>query len=161
MRTKISFIFVCESSICTSSRAISTGATSPVKLLIAPRLSGAARPEITAATQKSSNPVSMPLRRYENFLLQRPNTIQATKENINAVDTNMLNEDISTARHIGKPYMLSVILDGTAADCTVGPSVNVVRSTITQMHKTRSMYSRHTNALLLDSTELIVGFIIM
>jgi hypothetical protein len=73
----------------------------------------------------------------------------------------MLNEDISTALHIGKPYRLSVILDGTAADCTVGPSVNVVRSTITQTHKTRSMYSMHTNALLLDSLELIVGFIIM
>jgi hypothetical protein len=161
MRTKISFIFVCESNICISSIAISTGATSPVKLLIAPRLSGAARPEITAATQKSNKPVSIPLRRNENLLPQRLNTIQATKENINAVDTNMLNEDISTALHIGKPYMLSVILDGNAAVCTVGPSVNVVRSTITQTHKTRSMYSRHTNALLLDSVELIVGFVIM
>jgi hypothetical protein len=161
MRTNMSFILVCESSICTNSIAISTGATSPVKLLIAPRLSGAARPEITAATQKRSKPVSIPLRRYENFLLQRLNTTQAAKENINAVDTNMLNEDISTALHIGKPYMLLVIMDGSVAVCTVGPSANVVRSTITQTHKTRSMYSRHTNALLLDSVELIVGFIIM
>ena len=157
----MSFIFVCESSICTNSIAISIGATSPVKLLIAPRLSGAVRLEITAATQKSSKPVSIPLMRYENFLPQRLNTIQAAKDNINAVDTNILNEDISTALHMGKPYMLSVILDGSAVACTVGPSVNVVRSTITQTHKTRSMYSRHTNALLLDSDELIVGFIIM
>jgi len=40
--------------------------------------------------------------RYENFLPQRLNKIQAANENINAVDTNMLNEDISVALHIGK-----------------------------------------------------------
>jgi hypothetical protein len=116
---------------------------------------------MAAATQKSSKPVSMPLRRYENFLLHRFDTIHITKQNINAVDTNMLNEDISTALHIGKPYMLSVILDGSAAACTVGPSVNVVRSTITQAHKAKSMYSRNTIALLLGTIELIGFFVIL
>jgi hypothetical protein len=141
--------------------AISTGDTRPVKLLIAARLSGADIPDITAAMQKSNKPVSMPLRRYENFLLQRFNTIQITKQNINTVDTNMLNEDINTALHIAKPYMLSVILDGTEAACNEGPSVNVVRSTITQTHKAKSMYSMNTNALLLDTVELTGFFVIV
>ena len=73
----------------------------------------------------------------------------------------MLNEDISTALHIGKPYKLSVILDGSTAVCTVGPSVNVVRSTIIQMHKANSRYSRNTNALLLGTIELIGVFVIV
>jgi hypothetical protein len=140
---------------------INTGAASPVKWLITPRLSGAAKPEITAAKQKSNKPVSMPLKRYENSLLQRFDTIQITKQNIKTVDTNMLNADMSVTLHIGKPNMLSAILDGSAADCTVGPSVNVVRSTITQTNNANIMYSRNTNALLLDADELIGVFVIV
>ena len=132
-----------------------------MELLIAPRLSGAAKPEITAAMQKSKKPVSMPLRRYENFLLQRLNIIQIIKKNINAVDTNMLKEDISTALHIGKPNKLSVKLDGSAVVWTVGPSVNVVRSKITQANNANIKYSRNTNALLLGTIELNGIFVIL
>jgi len=57
--------------------------------------------------------------------------------------------------------MLSVILDGRLAACTVGLSVNIVRNAITQRQKARIMYSRHTKALLLDKLELIGGFIIL
>jgi hypothetical protein len=103
----------------------------------------------------------MPLMRYENFLLQRLNTSQITKENINAADTNILKEDINTALHIGKPYILSVIPDSIVVACIVGLSVNVVRSAITQRQKARSIYSRHTKALLLDKLELVGGFIIL
>jgi hypothetical protein len=161
MRAKTSFTFDCESNIWTSNRAISTGATSPAKSVIAPRLSGAARDEMTAAAQKSPKPISIPLKRYENFLPQRLNTSQRMKENINAADTNILNEDINTVLHIGKPYMLSVKTDERVAACTVGLSVNVVRSAIIQRQKARIMYSRHTKALLLDKFELVGGFIIM
>ena len=161
MIAKRSFTFDCESNIWTSSRAINTGATSPAKSVIAPRLSGAARDEIRAAAQKSPKPISIPLKRYENFLPQRLNTSQRMKENINAADTNILNEDINTALHIGKPYMLSVILDGKVVACTVGLSVNVVRSAITQRQKAKSMYSRHTKVLLLDKFKLVGGFIIV
>jgi hypothetical protein len=94
-------------------------------------------------------------------LPQRLNTSQRRKENINAADTYILNEDINTALHIGNPYMLSVILDGRLAVCIVGLSVNVVRSAITQRQKARIMYSRHTKALLLDKFELVSGFIIL
>jgi hypothetical protein len=103
----------------------------------------------------------MPLKRYENRLLQRLDTIQITKQNIKMVDTNMLNADMSVALHIGKPNMLSAMLEGSAAACTVGPSVNVVRSTITQTNKANIMYSRNTNALLLDAVELIGLFVIV
>ncbi len=161
MMAKTSFIFDGESNIWTSNRAMSIGARSAAQSEIAPRLSGAAKPETIAATQKKPKPISIPLTGYENFLPQRLNTSQTTKENINAVDTNILNEDINTVFHIGKPYMLSVILDGGAAACTVGLSVHVVRSAITQRKKARSMYSRHTKALLLDTLELIGGFIIV
>ena len=60
---RISFIFVCVFSICTKRIDISTGAKSPMELLIADRLSGAAKPEMTAAMQNSNKPASMPLRR--------------------------------------------------------------------------------------------------
>jgi hypothetical protein len=116
---------------------------------------------MTAAAQKSPKPISIPLKRYENFLPQRLNTSQRMKENINAADTNILNEDINTVLHIGKPYMLSVKTDERVAACTVGLSVNVVRSAITQRQMASIMYSRHTKALLLDRFELVGGFIIM
>ena len=83
------------------------------------------------------------------------------KENINAVETNVLNEDISTTLHIGKPYILSVILDGRAVAWIVGPSVKVMRSTITQTHNAKIKYSRNTNALLLGIIELIGFFVIL
>ena len=158
---KMSFIFVRVLSICTSRIAISTGAKSPVKLLIADRLSGAEKPEMTAAMQKSNKPASMPLTRYEKFLLQRCSISQMTQQKINADETKVLNEDISTVLQIGRLYMLSVILDGGVAVCTVGPSVNVVRSTIMEIHKANTMYSKNTIDLLLESIELIGGFIIL
>jgi hypothetical protein len=84
-----------------------------------------------------------------------------TKHKINALDIKVLNEDISTVLQIGKPYILSVILDGNVAVCTVGPSVNVVRSTIIKIHKMKTVYSKNTNTLLLESIELIGGFVIL
>ena len=62
-----------------------------------------------------------------------------TKQKINTLDIKVLNEDINTVLQISKPNILSVILDGSVAVCTVGPSVNVVRSTIIQIHKAKNM----------------------
>jgi hypothetical protein len=132
-----------------------------VKLLSTDRLSGAAIPEMMAAVQNNNKPASIPLRRYEDFLLQRCSMSQMTKQKINALDTKVLNEDISTVCQIGKPYILSVILDGSVAVCTVGPSVNVVRSTIIQIHIAKTKYSKNINALLLEAIELIGGFVIL
>ena len=132
-----------------------------MKLLITDRLSGAAMPEMMAAIQNNNKPASIPLRRYENFLLPRCSMSQMTKQKINALDTKVLNEDISTVCQIGKPYMLSIKLDGSVAVCTVGPSVNVVRSTMMQMHKAKTKYSKNITALLLETIELIGGFVIL
>ncbi|MBN1807081.1 MAG: hypothetical protein JW837_17665 [Sedimentisphaerales bacterium] len=132
-----------------------------MKLLIADLLSGAAKLEIKVAIQKINRPISIPLGRYEKFLSHIFHTIQITKLNISTVDIKMLNEDINTARQISRPYILSIMLEGNVAVCTVGPSVNVVRSTIIQMQKANSIYSKNTNALLLGAFELIGAFIIL
>ena len=132
-----------------------------MKLLSTDRLSGAAIPEMRAAMQNNNKPASIPLRRYENFLLQRCSISQMIKQKISALDTKVLNDDISTVCQIGKPYMLSVKLNGSVAVCTVGPSVNVVRSTIIQIHKAKTKYSKNIIALLLEAIELIGGFVIL
>ena len=77
------------------------------------------------------------------------------------MDTKILNDDIRTDLQIGKLNMLSIMLDGCVAVCTVGPSVKVVRSKTIQIHKAKSMYSKNTNALLLEVVKLVCGFIIL
>jgi hypothetical protein len=63
---------------------------SVAKLLIAARLSGAVRLERTADAQKSTKPISMPAKRYENLELKKLHKNQRTSENISTADINKL-----------------------------------------------------------------------
>ena len=78
MTQSSSFILGWESRICTSIMAIMTGAHNVTKLVIASLLFDAVKPAITAAAQKRHKPVSIPVRRYKNLLLQRLHTSQQT-----------------------------------------------------------------------------------
>ncbi len=90
MTAKTTFTFDGESSIWTSSRAISIGARSAVKPLIAIRLSGATRLEMVADAQKSTKPISIPVKRYQNLGLKKLHKSQRTNENINTADIEKL-----------------------------------------------------------------------
>ena len=80
------FIFDCESNICTNRMAIKTGAINIATVVIASLLSAAANPAKIALIMNIHKPISMPVIRYRNFLLQTLQTNQIKKAINKAVD---------------------------------------------------------------------------
>ena len=62
------------------------GASNVIKFVIASLLFEATEPATIAAMQNRDRPISMPVRRYRNFLLQKLHTSQSTNENIRTDD---------------------------------------------------------------------------
>ncbi len=59
-------------------------------LVMANRLSAAAKPETAEAAQSRNMPASMPVTRYEKLFLLKVHKNQKIQENINTADTDKL-----------------------------------------------------------------------